>query len=186
MAFNDTVELAARLVAFATSRSHAIEGDTPIQRVSEQLAHRDLIAISLSVRRLAEITETQNTAKDTFVPQVRPYASLEKAGFYPIKEKISVWKLIGVIIHHQEFEIFKDDAKVRLAFGAGKGDFYKMYKIALAKRHINAVCIVKSDESEFVQFAVADYVQSIVKIIEVTERKLSDLDIYVGVYETDD
>ena len=186
MAFNDTVELAARLAAFATSRSHAIERDTPIQRVSEQLAHRDLIAISLSVRRLAEISDTQVTAKNTFVSQVRPYASLERAGFYPIKKKFSVWKLIGVIIHHQEFEVFKDDAKVRIALGAGKGDFYEMYKIALSKRHIDAVCMVKSDESELVLFAVADYIQSIAKIIEVTEQKLGDLDVYVGAYESDD
>lgn len=180
IAFDETVELTARVAAFASANFMATVGLGQVIDKAERLAQRDLILLSLSVRRLAEICRLQRSLKDVHVTHVRPYAKWNGAGFYPIGKKTAVWSLIGVLLHHLDFRVYKNDAAVKSLLAMFRGDIMRSLKAIQNARDIQAVCYIKSDKGEPVLFSVVDFVRPITDFIEEAEEVLGDQDIHVG------
>jgi hypothetical protein len=184
-AFDETIEHTARVAAFASSSMIDFDKEKHVVYFAEKLCHRDLTMLALSMRRLAELCSLQENLKKAFIPHVRPYTILEKTGFYPIKKKSNIWALIGVIIHHLDFRIFKTDASVRALLGYFKGDVFSHYQALTKSKDIVAACLIKSDKGEPVLFSIGDFVREAAEFINVAEAKLSDLEVYVGGYSID-
>jgi len=180
IAFQETLELSARVAAFATANFVAGIGYGQIIRRAEELAQRDLVLLALSTRRLAELCELKQSLKKMYVAHVRPFTKQDGAGFYPIKKKSSVWTLIGVILHHLQFSVFKNDTAVKLLLGHFKEDIVGHYRALLKAKDITAVCYIQSDRGGPFLFSIAELVRLITDFIETAEEVLGDSDVYVG------
>ena len=96
LAFNEALEHSARVVAFANVNLVATIGRGQVATKAEELAHRDLVLLALSTRRLAEICQLKKSLQTMYVANVRPYTKIDATGFYPIKKRSNVWTTLGI------------------------------------------------------------------------------------------
>ncbi len=185
LAFNETLEHSARVAAFSNANFTSAVGRSQVVYKAEELAQRDLILLALSTRRLAELCELKQSLQTLYVAHVRPYTKLDTAGFYPIKKRSSMWILIGMMLHHLEFKVYKNDAAVKSLLGFFKGDICSAYKAGTSSRDVAAACYIRSDKGEPILFSISDFVRHITKFIEVAEDTLGDFEIYVGNFAMD-
>jgi hypothetical protein len=189
-AFNDAVEMTARLAAFTTSRTRPIFGRTNISRYAKELAHRDLVLLGISTRRVVELANLQTLAE---TEDVQLYLPGEITNFMTKRikvesgrHKMSLWHLVGIIVHHLDFAFYTTDAELNLTFNNLQLDEYQRYQLLVAGTSIDAQCSIKSDKSSLMLFDVSNFLKSVTKVIEAAEHEFSDLEIYVGNYSSDD
>jgi hypothetical protein len=183
IAFNDSIELSARLASFATARFHSLGTNSTIESVSEELAHRDVLGLALSLRRLSEIALLQKELQSCEIPEVGAASPDQQIGFFPIGKLITLHRLIGILIHSLTFELYKNSGKVRVHLSQGNNDVFEDYKLLVAGEHIDAVCLVQSDKSGKVLFPLKEFVAAALKFLDVAQTRLSDEGVYVGLFE---
>ncbi|MDK4701291.1 hypothetical protein PH562_03510 [Rhizobium sp. CNPSo 4062] len=168
LAYEDSVEALARLAAYSTSRPLKIFGYGEYYTISSELCKKDLIVLAISIRRLAELTKSQDILKaHEFVHRMPTSSSLST------DHKISCWKLIGNIIHSVEIEIIKDVGM--LLYG-----YTDILKVMENKEEIDVAITLKSDKDPEKLLRLNDFIIEINKYLEEANDILSDNGIFLG------
>ncbi|BCH59153.1 hypothetical protein RvVAT039_02620 [Agrobacterium vitis] len=166
-AFDDTVVSTARLAAYSTSRSLKAIGHGEYYNISEDICKKDLLILSISVRKLAEITETTSKLKEKSIQCMKP--EQEKNNI----SSISVWDLIGNIIHGVEIDVVKN---IGMALYAHSDPL----KASRSKEEIDAAVIIKSDKFPRRAFKLNDFISHINTYTDEANDKMSEHGIYLG------
>lgn len=166
--FDDAVVYTARLAAFSTSRSLGAIGYGEYYSISSDLCKKDLLLASISIRKLAEITQTSSFLKAISIKIVDEEQSNEKG-----QTASSAWDIIGNIIHGVEIELIKNTAMFLFA----RTDPLRAME---SKEEIDAVVIIKSDKFPRKLFQLNDLLIALNKFTEEADEKLTDNGIYIS------
>lgn len=169
LAYEDSVEALARLAAYSTSRPLKIFGYGEYYTISSELCKKDLIILAISIRRLAELSKSQDILKTYEFSCHVPTSSHPASRDY----KISCWKIIGNIIHSIEIEAIKDIGMFLYAFS-------DPLKAIESKEEIDVAITLKSDKGPQKIFRLNDLIIEINKYIEDASDILSDSGIFLG------
>ena len=165
-AYYETTERIARLACFATARSIEKIGFGEYCILSEELAKKDLIILSISLRRLSELTSSQGNLKSENIKIMKKSKSKNYS-----EHSDSCWNLIGNLIHGQEITITKEIP------GKISDDILEMIQNTI---EIDALISIKSDKFERKIFSAVDFIKAVNNYMETAESILSDSKIFVG------
>ncbi|GEO86759.1 MULTISPECIES: hypothetical protein [Alphaproteobacteria] len=166
-AFDDAVVAIARLAAFSTSRSLKAIGHGEYYTISADLCKKDLLIAAISVRKLSEITSTSSTLKNNSV------RFLENKTQQKLASSISVWDLIGNIIHGVELEIIKN---IGMFMFASTDPLRAMN----STDEIDAAVIIKSDKFDRRAFKLNDLISHVNTYIEEANDEMAKHRIFLG------
>ncbi|MDO1584424.1 hypothetical protein [Rhizobium oryzicola] len=154
------------MACFATSKNIEKIGNGEYQIVSEELAHKDLIILAISIRRLAELTKSQHLLK-------KRNLKIVKSESYKNDQQATdnCWNIIGNIIHSQDIVLTKHIPQCL------SNDIYEMMKNRI---EVEAIIDVKSDRKHTKTFSAVHFLKELVSYMEEIEDILSDNKIYVG------
>lgn len=167
-AYTDTVEAVSRLAAYATSRSLKVLGHGEYYTVAENLCRKDLLILSISARRFAEISQTTYALKSRNI-RISDQVSMEARE----RKSDSAWNIVGNIIHGNELTIFKEVGK--LEYAAGKVDAFTS---VMMTEEFDAAISIKSDKFERKYFALTDLLEAVNSYIEEVSDSIEG--VYLG------
>jgi hypothetical protein len=179
-AYNDVVEYTARLASYATSRLSDVIGDGHYEARANELAVRDIIILSISVRRLTELTGKYDLIRGLNVPFFTAHRVDGNLLFDDSDHVFNAWEIIGNIIHAKTLLMVKNDADFHLEFVDRKRDPYYLFNLYRQKKIIDGVCIVESDRGNIKAFQAFKFVKVIVEFTDKIDDFLSDNQIFVG------
>jgi len=168
-AYSDAVEAISRVACFTTSRNLQFLGRGEYYTIAEELFRKDLLVLGISVRRLAELTKSQNML------QSRTIKILTHQNDQVTERIDTCWNLIGNIVHGLEIEIYKDLG--RWALRMGNIDFHTYWE---ATEESDAAISIKSDKHGYKSLKMSDFLVKINSYVEEANEVLSDNGIYVG------
>lgn len=181
--YENCLDAAARLCAYATSKP--FEGAFEVNGRQDALAINDLIVFSLHARRLVESIGLKDLANQLAI-QISGGGSL------------SLWKIIGYLIHHDDLLIIRSATRLRMLNASiksqTKDEFWQTVKPDLTKgsysESIPPLILFKSDKIGYTMISLADFLKRfseeiILEVIKkagtnnliLTENPLEDLDI---------
>ncbi|WP_417669288.1 hypothetical protein [Roseibium sp.] len=156
----------SRLSAFCTSRSLAVIGYGEYYAVSEELCKRDLLLVSVSIRKLAEIADLRDYLRRGNITLV------EFGAGRAIKASISVWDILGNIIHGVELRVLK----IKNELSSDED----LLRAMADKSEIDAVIAIKSDKFPRRMFPLIELLKILNDFMEEVEEKLSENGVFVG------
>jgi len=168
-AYSDALEAISRIACFTTSRNLKVLGRGEYYTIGQELLKKDLLILAISVRRLAELTQSQDILKNKAVNiRARHRAkNQEKAE--------SCWNLIGNIVHGVDVTIFKDVGYMKLR--AEILDFDTYYHTT---DECDAALSITSDKHGSKTLKLTDFLVQINSYVEEANEILSDNGIYIG------
>lgn len=140
--YDAVLSTCARLSTFATARP--METDTDVNERQESLAIDDLIFLSIHGRRLLSDTDVTGKAKITTISIEIPVFAGPDVKFQHNGETISVWRILGAIVHHRELRVIRDMFAAKL-FWSGEFDERAM-RIDFVVPQFNAKILLESDK----------------------------------------
>ncbi len=164
--YNEAVERIARLASYATSRSLKHLGFGDYFSLAEELCKKDLIVLSISIRRLAEMTKSQTNLKKQRIKALRVDADEARR----VGDE-NCWDLLGNIIHGIEIDVFKD---------IGKFTSKDIFEVMENKEEIDAALSIKSDKFHAKTFALTDLLRGLNDYLDEADQILADHKIFVG------
>jgi hypothetical protein len=164
--YYETNERIARMACFSTSKNIEKIGYGEYQTVAEELAHKDLIVMAISVRRLAELTKSQNLLKKRNLHIVKSDSRDNSQ-----MTNDNCWNLIGNIIHGQEIGITKEIPRYISE---------NLFEMIRNRIEVEAIIDVKSEKSQIKVFSAVHILKELVSYMEEVEDILSKNKIFVG------
>ncbi len=165
-AFDDAVVATARLAAFSTSRSLKSIGHGEYYNISSDLCKKDLLIAAISIRKLAELTNTTSALKSK---QIRFFDSKKQK---ESAQSISSWDLIGNIIHGIELEIVKDTMFLL--------SFTDILEAINNTEEIDAIVIIKSDKFPRKLFQLNDFISHLNDYTEEANEEMASNGVFLG------
>ena len=135
--FCSAVNACARIHSFALATTPHF--GSMIGKRQEVLAADDLVALAIHARRLIENTVGKEHANGIKLNCVGHKARLEP---------VSVWRIVNVIIHHRDINIFRSRPKQRTG---SIEDYLEENQVS-----VYPSCIVTSDEGKTIGFRIGD------------------------------
>lgn len=159
--------MCARLASYGTASPIQEIGYGDFLEIAKELAHRDILFLAISIRRLSELTSTQKLLKTLHMPNKPEIDWKTKASqSVKLKDGIDCWALFGKIIHSHDFFIIKDTVTLKV-FSRKKGVGAGNSQVDLLQnKDIRAICAVKSDRGPIVLFSIADLVERSVDYLD--------------------
>ncbi|MBW6422625.1 hypothetical protein KX729_14295 [Rhizobium sp. XQZ8] len=164
--YSEAVIAIARLASYATSRSLKHLGFGDYFWLAEELCKKDLILLSISIRRLAEMTKSSSNLK-----KLRLKAVLTDSDKKREITQENCWNIVGNIIHGVEIDVFKD---------IGKFAAKDIFEVMENKEEIDAALSVKSDTFHQKTFALIDLLRCLNTYLDDADDILAENKIFVG------
>lgn len=165
-AYSEAVERIARLASYASSRSLQHLGFGEYFSLAEELCKKDLIILSISIRRLAEMTKSATILKNLRVKSVVTHPDNSKS----ITQE-NCWDIIGNILHGVEIDVFKD---------VGKYASKDLLEVIQNKDEIDAALSIRSEKFHRKTFALIDLLRCLNSFLDEAEDILAKNRIFVG------
>lgn len=164
--FNEATERVARLASYATSRSLKKIGFGDYYSIAEELCKKDLIILSISIRRLAEMTKSSSELKKLQIKAI----TIDNDKNH-VKTRENCWDIIGNILHGVEIDVMKD---------VGKYTSADIFEAMNNKDEIDAALTIESDKFHRKMFSAVEFLRCINTFLEKSEDILSENKIFVG------
>lgn len=183
LSFDSATESCVRLAAFG-SIAHPLSGKTGYcNEIADELAHKDLLSLAISGRRLAEAGNLYELAKDHNVSSQLPIQlTPSRWEFRATDTKVSLWELFGRIIHSSEFEIVADDFWIKSAMEVLSKDFHERYQSARFKSKFKPLFRLTTDREPILLCEIDDVAQRTLEFLEAAADELQNHEIDVGTY----
>ena len=182
LSFDSATESCVRLAAFG-SVQFAAKGKTGYcTEVAEQLAHKDLVNLAISARRLTESGDLFSVCKNHKVSYQVPSRTIaSELGFTASNKDLDLWELLGRIIHSRRYQVYANEFHIKSRFGLLGTDFLEIYKAAHEPRQFKPVCELTTDRVPVLFFAVEDLAQTSLEFLEAAAEQLSE-EVALGPY----
>ena len=181
-AYFDAIEMCARLASYSTALCLLKIGYGDYLERADELAHRDIIYLALSLRRLSEVIKNTELLKAMKV-SAQPNITWETQSDFArnTTKQNDVWSLIGKIIHCREFLIIRDNLTLNRyhQHGSKKVAESKLtteeeISFTESAKDLPAICLVKSDKKNVVLFGISDFVAVAVDYLDQAKDLLED------------
>ncbi|MBW8283196.1 MAG: hypothetical protein K0M55_06305 [Rhizobium sp.] len=164
--YDEATERVSRLASYATSRSLKKIGFGDYYSLAEELCKKDIIVLSISIRRLAEMTKSATHLKEL---KVRSFNTDNEKNHTETQE--SCWNIIGNILHGVEIDVMKD---------VGKYTSADIFDAMNNYEEIDAALSIKSDKFHKKTFSAVEFLICINTFLDGAEDILSKNRIFVG------
>lgn len=155
-AYEGVLDRMARLASFGTSKP--IASNIEIGQRQEAQAVDDLLLFAIYARRLLKCTNTFTLAKNVSIGLWKFTGSEAEIRCCLTSETISLWKLLGVTVHHELIEIVRYHLQAKILFGCGLSSLVEDLLVGETAYHFNPKVIVKSDKSDAMMFDILQIV----------------------------
>ena len=162
-AYDNVVERCARLNSFAGNLDKNLEFGDILSR-QESLAVDDIIALSISARRLVSVCGIDLARKDWRVRRWMLEFQGDKVSEVPLDECVNLGKLFGIIIHCEVLDIVDSHFSAILKLdrtvdtdGVIEWLFRNSHNVGYFKPKI----VVRSDRSGLMMFGISDIISCI-------------------------
>jgi hypothetical protein len=141
------------------------------------LAIDDLVIFSLNARRLIDDTDMRTLAQNVNVATFKIVQRPETWEFEKGEEKISVWRLVNIIVHHETLELLRSTFDLLLKVLPDPVE-----ALLHDKRSVKypAMLLVKSDQSSLLAIELGDFLTSFLEqVLSPIVDKCEDRHIYL-------
>jgi hypothetical protein len=145
-AYQNVLHACARLASFATSVPTTTDG--PIEQQQELLAADDLVTFGIHARRLIETTAKAKRFTHVTVRQ-HPRSG----------ERISITRIINVVIHHKHVTIVRSDFQMDLASSHNPVEVLVKYS-GSAHRYFPPIAVLTSDKNRTISFELGELIET--------------------------
>lgn len=115
-AYEGVLDRAARLISFGSSKS--IASNTEIGDRQERQAVDDVLLFAIYARRLIDLAKAKSLARNVSVGLWHFGGTQTDMKFALNSKTISMWGLLGVIVHHKFVEVVRYQLQVKALVGA--------------------------------------------------------------------
>jgi hypothetical protein len=181
LSFDAATESCIRLAAFGANLEHLVGMPEFCAGVADELAHKDIVTLAISGRRLAEAANLYNLSKAHEVKHQAPVQlSPLKWEFRASDQTVNLWDLFSRIIHSTEFEVVSHDFWIKLNLGVLESDINERYKAMKFKNQFKPVFRLTTDRIPLVIFEILEVSTKSLSFLEDAAEELADHDIYLG------
>ena len=171
--YNASLDMCARLGAYASARFLEFTGDGDYLQKADELAHRDLLLLAISMRRLAELTSTRDLLQGKYFREGPYFSPDDKSGFASrFKAEINCWDILNKVIHGRDFFAFKTDHDVRKLAIKSDAEIESWYRSYQVRKDIPAMFAVKSDRGTMELFTTAALIAKCVEYLDEAKELL--------------
>lgn len=143
--YANAIDTTARLTTYSLAQ-RLVHTDDEVAERCRQLAADDLVHLSISLRRLIESTSLYDRANNVWVSKLK-FASNDFEARAIRSDVISLWKVLGVVVHSRMIEVVDSETALAVWFSDDRWD--TLMKRAFYKpQWIDPVCLVRSDRTK--------------------------------------
>lgn len=165
----------ARLAPFSVARDYpwGIE----VQDRIEKHACEEIVSFAVSARRFIEASNGVTLAKNVDLPILKEEFSASNAKFIASDRRITIWRVLGVIIHNEYLWFIKTEREVRTHF---EKNFKSSDFMFTDGETFPPVARLKSDKSPMINVRVRDLVSRFEdKLLDPLVDELADKGVFL-------
>lgn len=144
--YEGVLDRAARLASFGTSKP--IESDTDIGTRQERQTVDDILMFAIHARRLITATSATSLARNVSVGLWEFAGTQSDIRFILSSRVVSMWRLLGIIIHYDRLDVVRYQLQVKTILGASLNSAFEDILSGPHKYYFSPKIFLKSDKSE--------------------------------------
>ncbi len=167
---------AARLAAYGDAGEY-LDGHGEIGSRQTQLAIDDIVAFSISLRRLTTALDLYDYAKTLTVPRLRLQLAVDGNVLPTIVDSVDTWSLINKLVHSVEIQLYQYPDQVLPNLTIVEAYQLSLERAALKFR---PVCRVRSDSGQRVLFHVLALCEAGSNLLDKASETAAEHSIFLG------